>query len=77
MVDKITNNVSNRTHPLFNLLLDCIVANGGGSTSQNLCKAMAAKGWSQSFVGWEGGKSIEELTFTPEAFEALKQIYMP
>jgi len=41
----ITNNPSFNTHPLWNLLSDCIVAQAGGSTSQLLIKALAIKGW--------------------------------
>jgi len=42
----ITNNPSFRTHPLWSLMVDCVVAQAGGSTSQLLIKAIAILGWS-------------------------------
>lgn len=75
MENQILNTPEYRKHPLYNMLCDCIVVETGGSTSQCLAKAIDVGGWSHDFLGWEGQRSLEKLSWKPEVFDKLKMIY--
>jgi len=74
----ITNNSNFRTHPLWNLLSDCIVAQCGGSTSQLLVKAFAIEGWSHDGELVRTGDllSSEMLSWdNDDVYQKLVEIY--
>lgn len=74
--NRITNRPEHKNHPLFELLLECIHSNTGGSTSERFGRALGVKGWKHNFIGFFGNYSLEELVWDDDSvFQKLTEIY--
>lgn len=63
-------------HPLKNLLIDCIAAATGGSTSRKLIEATKLSGWDHYFVATVGYKSVEKIVWdNSSVYNKLVKIY--
>jgi hypothetical protein len=76
-MNKITNSPEHRSHPLYPLLKDCIVAGSGGSTSKNLVRSWEIVGWVHQFEGFGTNMySVESLSWKNQAtYDKLVEIY--
>ena len=72
----ITNQVIYKTHPLYPMLRDCIMAAKGGYLTNPLQRASKISGWSHDFEEWNGMYSIESLSWNSEdIYNKLVEIY--